>query len=216
MATKKTEAAPIVVPSLEEAYPEYGVLLARRRELDEVRSRLEKEIRGIRRGRVPAPLVHEASERRRARAAELLGDLVDGSESIIATPKRDEVEDQLQRLRDELESVEAALAIIATRIPQAQSAASRIVCQRVAEPYRAIVERMVSALLAAYEAHAEITEIRETLEANDVAYVSGLPTPVATPMMGHPLSRDSRFANWVRDAVATGYLDWANVPERLK
>lgn len=216
MATKKTVAEPIAVPSLRDVSPEYGALLDRRLELMNERDRLEREIRGIRRGKAPASLIADVSERRRVRTAELLGDLVADADDIVVGPKRDEVDDHLGVLRDELEAVEAALTVIAKRLPTVQAMASQMICRQVAEPYKAIVRRLVDSMLDAYEAHAELSEVREQMEHEDVAYVSGLPTPVATPMFGHARARDSRFANWVRTAVETGYLPWSDVPEALK
>lgn len=215
MSTKKTPPEPIVVPSLRDVSPEYGALLDRQVELLGKREKLEKEMRSIRRGKAPAALVADVSERRRIRTAELLGDLVEGADDVVVSPKRDEVEEHLATMRDECEAVEAALAVIAKRLPSVKSAASRLACQQIQEPYRAVVRRLVDAMLSAYAAHAELSAVRDDMFINDIAF-DALPTPVVTPMLGHFLERDTRFARWVRDAVATGYLDWANVPERLK
>lgn len=210
MAFLKKQAAggaePFRVPDLTEVSSEYAALIARKHDLDTQRGAVESELRGLAKGRLSATLVEKTTAARRARAAELLGDLAPTDGDIPLRPSRSDVEARDKELRAEAGAIDAALAVVSAKLGPAKSEAERAVCHATRDSYRGAYKDLACALAAAQRAHREAVRIRDDLYAQGIDYGAHLPMPSAVGLLGNPFERHVKLDHWLREAVAAGLL----------
>jgi len=186
---KSAPAEPFRVPSLEEVSPDYAALVAKHRELDSLRARLEAESADLRRqiAEDPAPQVP-------ARVAELLGDPVDSK------PMRHQ---RLAEIRREIAAIETALPVLRQRMLAAKTMASVEVCRRVKPEYARRVKAMADAIQALAAARAEYDAMVDDFVAEDIAWTAL--KPMQPNFCGD--RQDGHLQRWLRDAREAGYVD---------
>lgn len=198
-------AGPFRVPSLAEASLDYAALISRKNDLDARRAAAERELHDLAKGKIPAALVEETTAARRARAAELLGDLADAG-SINIRPSQADVVARSEALRAEIGAIDAALAVVASKLGPAKAAADRAVCDATRDAYRGAYADLAKALAAAQRAHREAIRIRDELDAEDVHHAAYLPVPTAVGLLGNPFERNVKLDRWLQEAVQSGLL----------
>lgn len=202
---KRTPAAStaVVVPSLEEAWPQYAVLVSKRSELEARRAEIEKELANLRKGTSPAALAAARTDRARA----LLGDIEGGAG--LLTPTRTDVSNRITELNRELSDIAGALGMLSTRIELETNKASRAVCDRIRDGYAAAVVDVALALTKAKAAYNELVRITEDLEVNEVRWIGNLPQPHNLNLFLGNRYRDvnlSAAERFIADATAAGMI----------
>lgn len=211
MAFLKKQTASFRVPSLTEVGSEYAALIARKFVLESRRAAVDVELRDIAKGRIPAALIEKTTAARRARAVELLGDLAPADGEIHLRPSNADLHDRAEELRTEAGAINAALAVITSKLVPAKAAAERAVCDATRDAYRGAYAALATALAAAHRAHREAIRIRDDMEVDDVPHVTYLPVPSAIPMLGNPFERNVKLDRWLQEAVAAGLLDMKEI-----
>jgi hypothetical protein len=210
MAIFKKAAAPFRVPSLTEVSTDYAALISRKNDLDARRAAAERELHDLAKGKIPAALVEETTAARRARAAELLGDLADAG-SINIRPSHADVVARSEALRAEIGAIDAALAVIAAKLSSAKSVAERAVCDATRDAYRGAYGELAKALAAAQRAHREAIRLRDDMDVEGIHHAAYLPVPNAVGLLGSPFERNVKLDYWLREAVGAGLLDASEV-----
>lgn len=199
-------AEPFRVPSLAESSTEYAALTARKLELESRRAAVDTELRDIAKGKIPAALIEQTTAARRARAVELLGDLAPADGDIHLRPSGSDVQARAEELRAEAGAIDAALAVISSKLVPAKAAAERTVCDTVRDAYRGAYADLAKALAAAHRAHREAIRIRDDMDVEDVHHAAHLPVPNAVGLLGNPFERHVKLDRWLSEAVAAGLL----------
>lgn len=204
---KKQAAEPFRVPSLADVSTEYAALIARKHDLDSRCAAVDTELRDIAKGKIPAALVEQTTAARRARAVELLGDLAPADGSISLRPSRADVEARAEELRAEAGAIDAALAVVTSKLGPAKVAAELAVCEATRDAYRGAYTNLARALAVAQRAHREAIRIRDDLDVEGVHHAAYLPVPNAVGLLGNPFEARVKLDHWLREAVAAGLLD---------
>ncbi|WP_315924838.1 hypothetical protein [Mesorhizobium sp. SP-1A] len=169
------------VPSLEESSAVYAGLLDKRRELDQLRSGLERE-----RSDLIQQIEADTRTASTVRVAELLGDEGDGFSKSHARARVAEITRQLG-------DIEQAHGVIRERLRSERTTASVTICEAVRPEYAKRVAAICKALEAVNAAHREYEQLRNDLEAEDIAWTQLVPMP-------------PRFLGDVRDGHVQRYL----------
>lgn len=203
---KAAPATPLVVPTLEDASPEYRSLKAKQIQLEGARSAVERELRDIRNGRMSPEAVARVTGGRGDRAAELLGDLA-GEASYTSGPSKADIADHMEKLSLRLGDIDAALAILKERIPVAASAASQVVIDTVRDGYNASLRRLVLTLAPALAAHREVLRIVEGLNDNSIRWSGKLVQPTSLRrVLGDPWDNDTAVHRFIQEVVDAGLV----------
>jgi chromosome segregation ATPase len=205
MVFAKRVAAPtaVVIPTLEEASPEYANLVSKRGELEARRAEIDREVDKLRKGTAPAALAAARTDR----ALALLGDVADTATRLV--PTQADIARRVADLNRERGDIEGALAMLATRIEQATNKASRAVCDRIRDGYAAAIVDVALALTKAMAAHGELIRIQEELEHNEVRWLGSLPQPASLNMLLGNRYRDvnqSAAERFIADAISAGIV----------
>lgn len=198
----------VVVPTLEEAWPQYAVLVGKRSELEARRSEIDQELKKLHKGTLPAALAAARTDRARA----LLGD-VEGGAGVLA-PTRADISKRIAELNQEASDIAGALGMLATRIEAETNKASRAVCDRIRDGYSAAVLDVAQALTRARAAYNELTRITEDLEVNEVRWLGSLPQPTNLSLFLGNRYRDvnlSAAERFIADAAAAGIVNPAEL-----
>lgn len=191
MALPKIPApTPFTVPSLE-ADPKYKELLARQVDLISRQAALNAERRTIDQAlrADTTPDVHPG-------VAALLGD-AEKPDSRASRRSR------LTEVNRDLRTLELAIEVLRQRIATARTQASVAVCDLVRPEYSRRVAACARALEALAAARADYDELRNGLEANDIAW--GYLGPVSLGFLGDPA--DGHIPRFLREAKAAGHVN---------
>lgn len=109
--------------------------------------------------------------------------------------------------------VEAALEVLDQKIQQERIAASKIVVTAVKPHHDDLARRLASSMLAAAEAAAEYQQLLDDLGAEEVFHASLDVLPVSR--LGDPRRYDSRWRDYLSEAVRAGYLAADAVPAHV-
>ncbi|QDB99777.1 hypothetical protein [Mesorhizobium sp. 8] len=177
------------VPSLEESSTAYAALIDKRQELDQLRSGLERE-----RSDLIQQIEADTRTASTVRVAELLGDEGDGFSKSHARARVAEIARQLG-------DIEQAHRVIRERLSVERGAASVKICDQVRAEYGRRVAAICKALEAANAAHREYEQLKNDLEAEDVAWTRLMPMPPR--FLGDV--RDGHVHRYLREAKEAGY-----------
>lgn len=158
----------IVLPDPEDLSPEYGALVAKRRELEARKVALVDAERRIwnevhRGGKGARPTGRDRA------VAELLGDAVDD------VPDEGNLEAQLKTARADLAAVTDAQDVLAGRITIARAGASEAVADAIRDPWTARFDALVEHLVAAKALADELEEVRYAASLRNVHFMGRLP-----------------------------------------
>jgi len=187
---KKTapDAVPFAVPSLA-SHPDYAALVERRASLLTKQSATRAEKREIESQIADAP----APTMRRG-VAELLEEASDSTTSLRA---------RLAEVSALDRDITAALEVIRQRLAVARTAASREVCKQVRPEYGRRVAELCKTLEAVDAAHRAYMDLRDDLEAEDIAW--GSLTPMIPTFLGDVREADRRITRYIKEAREAGY-----------
>jgi hypothetical protein len=186
----KPATEPFIVPSLT-SHPDYAALVEKRRGLHARHATVRAEKRDIERqiAETPAPAM-------RPGVAELLEEASDSTTGLRA---------RLAELNTFDRDIDAALEVLRQRLAAARTVASKAVCAQVREEYGRRVADICKALEAADAAHRSYIELRDDLEANDIAW--GSLTPLIPTFLGDIREADRRVVAYIAEARRAGYVD---------
>lgn len=184
-------AEPFRVPSLEEANPAYAALIEKRREIDQRRAGLERE-----RSDLIQQIEADTRSAASVRVAELLGDEGDGFSKAHARARVAEIARQLGDIVQAHEEIRRRLSI-------ERSTASVTICKAVRPEYGRCVAAVCKALEAVNAAHREYEQLKNDLEAEDIAWTRL--TPMGPRFLGDV--RDGHIQRYLREAKEAGYYD---------
>jgi hypothetical protein len=142
------------------------------------------------------------------RVAELLGDVPDP-----AAPAPDGLRKRMTELFGERNDLRLALDEANQRLSRARGAASRAICTEVADDYAARVKALAATLITAHSAHADLLDLIDKLNRNDIAWVGSLPPMQAYRIFG---DKSERVARWLKEASTAGFIDKKNIPTELE
>src|SRR3954468_3191450 len=187
---KKAAAEPFRIPSLAEASPEYAALLQKQNDLYALQSKLNGELRDMQK---QIDATGDRSPRVSTRVAELLGDAPDSAPMLRK---------QAADIRKELADVEAAIEIVRRRLTEAKGPASVAACQISKPEYGRRVVAVVRALESLAEARADYDDLRNQLEAEDIAWTSLV--PMSLGFLGD--RHDGHLTRAVKEMREAGYV----------
>jgi hypothetical protein len=212
---KKSPAARkrVIVPSLEEAVPAYAQLQIKRQELEAQRGSVEKQVRDLKAGKIPADLIAASTER----AMALLGDAA-GDDGAPAKPvvSREDIRARLADLTRQQADLDGAIKIIDDKIARGRVDASKVVCDQIRDGYNEAIREVAFGLVAVIEAHRRYLRIIDQLEVFDVRWTGNLLQPNALRReLGGTHSKDVGYAvnQFIVDAIDAGIVTSQEIEE---
>ncbi len=141
------------------------------------------------------------------RVAALLGDT-----AVDDDGAPDGLRARLKAIASERVDVRAALDIATQRLASARFGASKVICGEVKSAYAERVRAVATAFMAAHEAHADLLQLIDQLNANDVAWTGYMAPMHAHRVIGH---QSSKIVGWLREAADGGFIHKASIPVEL-
>lgn len=194
-------AAPVTVPSLSVADPDYATFADKRSALLARQHHIDVEVAGLR----DLQYQRLPDGGRAERVGALLGD-----EPAPISDRPSKIAELLRERAD----IDAALAELERRMATARHRASAKICADIKGTYQQLVANLADALLATRDAHARYLAIVDQLNANDVAWTGTL-HPMQPRFLGDARDKYSPIALWLREAVANDFIDLATLPEEI-
>ncbi|BBC00200.1 hypothetical protein BE61_56560 [Bradyrhizobium elkanii USDA 61] len=201
-AALKSAKQEFLVPTLSEASPQYAELAQRKRDLLAQKVTIEADI-----SRTSKALRAPAAPRINAEVARLIGDEVPSDGSYPSRQRLGELQQQLRELN-------AAIAIIESRLGIERGKTSMLICDQVRDEHRRRARDVCFKLLELREAMLAYTELADALNEREIAWGSLSPSQLLA--LGHPLDPQSRTAIYLRSMVSHGFLDTNEVPAKIR
>lgn len=203
--------------SLDAASPELAAARARRTELHLKQSALQTELNELAR-ELATFRASEAASRRPVNheAEQRIAALVDGVAPVAVQPPPPHMAalEKVTKKNQELDDIKKAVEILDDRIAQLVRTASNKVCEKVAPIYAGRIAAVARALIKLHEAHVEYDDFADTMNAERVWW--GQLNPMPPRFLDSSSDKSGHVARYLKEAAASGFIDPAEIPERLR
>jgi hypothetical protein len=155
------------------------------------------------------PEESEEQKKRRVRLSRLVGEALPDN-----GPSPGSARDRMAAIDSRMKDITDAVSILKVRRGKERIEASKIVCDQVAESYRALVSELCQALIRVHEVNRRYSQFADTMNGNDIAWCSMRPMP--PQFIGDPSNKHSDLAQYLFEARDHNFMKSSDMPAEFR